>query len=346
MARLPLHTLPTFRVVAQLQNLRAAAVQLNLTHSAVSQQIKLLEEQSGVLLFERRGRGLVLNAAGAALQRAVEPALDGLAQGLRAAQGAQAGAAQLLRVSVLPSFAQRWLLPRMGRWRARHPEITLELHASHALVNLQQEGFHAALRVGVGPWRGLQAERLIDSPLIVVAAPARAARLRGQSLAVLAQEPLLGEAEQWQRWLALGGVALRAQPVADFNDAGLLLQATEQDLGLALVRELPAADALQAGSLVRLSHLVLQDHGATTYWLVHPPELAHWPALVALRQWLLDEMALSRAALAQVPQHGGAKAEQVAAQPAKEVKSNVKKKPLLAAKKAPAGQTKSRNRAR
>src|SRR5688500_17704841 len=102
MARLPLNTLPAFRAVARLQNLRAAADELHLSHSAISQQIKLLEEQAGLELFERRGRGLVMTAAGLALQRAVEPALDRLAEGLREAQAAMSNASLLLRLTVLP----------------------------------------------------------------------------------------------------------------------------------------------------------------------------------------------------------------------------------------------------
>ncbi len=297
MARLPVNTLPAFRAVARLQNLRAAAEELHLTHSAVSQQIKLLEEQLGLPLFDRRGRGIVLNAAGAALQRAVEPALDMLAEGMRAAQAAGARGAQQIRLTVLPSFAQRWLLPRIGRWHARHPDLVLEVHASQQLVDLPREGFHAALRAGRGPWRGLQAERLIDSPLIVVAAPQRAARLAGARAEALAAEPLLGDADLWQRWLALAGARLRNKPVADFNDFGLMLQATEQDLGLALARELLAADALQAGRLVRLSPLALEDEESSTYWFAYPSEQADWPPLAALRLWLREEMAASRAAL-------------------------------------------------
>lgn len=300
MARLPLNTLPAFRAVARLQNLRAAAEEMHLTHSAVSQQIKLLEAQIGVPLFERLGRGLALNPAGSALQRAVEPALDRLAEGLREAQAAASSAAQLLRLTVLPSFAQRWLLPRMGRWRERHPEITLEVHASQQVMDLQREGFHAAVRSGAGPWRGLLAEPLIDSTLIVVAAPQRAARLAGAVAQELAAEPLLGDVEQWVRWLALSGARMVAKPVADFNDAGLMLQATEQDLGIALAHELPAADALQSGRLVRISPLALHDGGAVTYWLVHPPEGADWLPLAALRRWLHDEMGLSRQQLARL----------------------------------------------
>ena len=298
MARLPLNTLPAFRTVARLQNLRAAAQELHLTHSAVSQQIKLLEEQLGLLLFDRRGRSLVLNAAGAALQQAVEPALDRLAEGVQAAQSAAGGTAQELRLTVLPSFAQRWLLPRMGHWRERHPDITLDVHASHQLVNLQREGFHVALRNGAGQWRGLQAERLIDSPLIAVAAPARAARVLPGDHRAIAAEPLLGSTEQWARFLAQCGCRLRGKTVADFNDAGLMLQAAEQDLGIALARELLAADAVHAGRLVRMSPLALDDRAGATYWFVHPPSLADWPPLVALRAWLRDEMAVARAEIA------------------------------------------------
>jgi LysR family transcriptional regulator, glycine cleavage system transcriptional activator len=308
MTHLPLQTLPAFRVAARLQNLRAAALQLHLTHSAVSQQIKLLETQIGVPLFDRRGRNLVLNTAGAALLRAVEPALDRLADGLLAAQAAAAGAAQLIKLSVLPSFAQRWLLPRMARWQARHPDISLDVHPSQRLVDLQREGFHAGLRVGAGPWRGLRAHCLMDSPLVAVGAPVRAARLQAQvalggqgvSMAqAMAQEPLLGDAERWRDWLALDGVKFKAKTVADFNDAGLMLQAAEHDLGIALARELVAADSLQAGSLVRLTpQHKLRNNDAVSYWLVCPTELAEWPPLLALHAWLLDEMRLSRQQMA------------------------------------------------
>jgi LysR family glycine cleavage system transcriptional activator len=295
---LPLSTLTAFRAAARSQNLRSAAETLSLTHSAVSQQIRHLEDQLGFTLFERRGRSLTLNAAGRALQRAVDSALDTLAEGVRAAQLAAQGRADSLRVTMLPSFAQRWLLPRMAHWRERHPEITLEIHTSQAVVDLVREGFHAALRIGAGSWRGLQAERLMDSPLIAVGAPSRASRVAPGDHAALALEPLLGSTQQWTRFLALCGCRLKAQTVAEFNDAGLMLQAAEQDLGVALARELLAADALQAGRLVRLSPLALEDPVGATYWFVYPPEHAEWPALQALRRWLLDEMALSRDALA------------------------------------------------
>jgi LysR family glycine cleavage system transcriptional activator len=293
-ARLPLHILPAFRVVARLANLRAAAEELHLTHSAVSQQIKLLEVQVGFELFDRRGRRIVLNPAGAALLRAVEPALDQLDEGLRAAAAAACDESQRIRVTLLNSFAQRWLLPRMGRWRERHPRIGIELHTSQNVVDLQREGYHAALRQGAGRWRDLEALCLTDSPMIVLGSPEAAHRLRGRDAAALADEPLLGSPGAWQRWFALSGVRTRVNPVAAFSDAGLMLQAAEQNLGLALTREILAADALCEGRLVRLSPIELKDEESFAYWLAYPPALRDWPPLVALRDWLFEELARSQ----------------------------------------------------
>ena len=296
MSRLPLNSLPAFRAVAEVQNLRAAADSLHLTHSAVSQQIRGLEEQLGFALFERRGRRVVLNAAGEALLRSVRDALALLDDGVQAAAAAGSDSEQRLRITVLPSFAQRWLLPRINHWRERHPAIALEIDASQHLVDLQREGFHAAVRVGRGPWPGLEAERLFEAPMpfIVVGSPAAARRLLGAQPEAFAREPLLDEPDLWQRWFAAAGLRTKVTPVAVFNDAGLMLQAAEQNLGLALVRELLAADALREGRLVRLSPLSITHEHAYPYHLAYPPGLRDWPPLVALRRWLHDELKESR----------------------------------------------------
>lgn len=299
MSRIPLHTLPSFRVIARTGNLRAAAEELHLTHSAISQQLKLLESQLGFELFDRRARRIALNPAGHALLAAIGPALDQIDAGVRSAAAAGAGAQQRLRVSALPSFTQRWLLPRMGDWRARHPDVALEIHASQQVIDLQREGFHAALRQGNGRWRGLQADRLIASPKVVLGSPEAAQRLLGRDVAALAHEPLLGHADVWERWFALSGLKLRVNPVAAFNDAGLMLQAAEQNLGITLSREVLAADALRERRLVRLSALALPDDDVDAYWLVYPATLHDWPPIRALRTWLHEHLELSRHACAQ-----------------------------------------------
>jgi len=297
--RLPLNTLPAFRAVAELQNLRAAAERLHLTHSAVSQQIKGLEDQLGFPLFERSGRGIVLNTAGAALLCAVQGALAQLDEGVLAASAAATGSEQRLRVSVLPSFAQRWLLPRMARWRARHPDLALEIDSSQQVVDLLRDGFHAALRFGRGPWPGVESEPLFDMPLplIVLASPETAAALPDQTPETLARQPLLGERDIWQQWFNAAGLRMPVTPVASFNDAGMMLQAAEQGLGITLGRELLAADALCAGRLVQVSPVSIHYEQAQTYHLVYRPSQSDWGPLVALKQWLRDELEMSRRSL-------------------------------------------------
>ncbi|MGE8612980.1 MAG: LysR substrate-binding domain-containing protein [Achromobacter veterisilvae] len=297
--RLPLNTLPAFRAVAELQNLRAAAERLHLTHSAVSQQIKGLEEQLGFPLFERSGRGIVLNTAGAALLCAVQGALTQLDEGVLAASAAATGNEQRLRVSVLPSFAQRWLLPRMARWRTRNPGLALEIDSSQQVADLLRDGFHAALRFGRGPWAGVESEPLFDMPLplIVLASPETAAALPDNTPETLARQPLLGEREVWQHWFNAAGLRTPVTPVASFNDAGMMLQAAEQGLGITLGRELLAADALCAGRLVQVSPVSVHYEQAQTYHLVYRPSLRDWGPLVALKQWLRDELEMSRRSL-------------------------------------------------
>ena len=299
MARIPLNFLPTFVAVAQLQTLRAAADSLHLTHSAVSQQVAELESRIGFPLFDRRGRRVHLNAAGQALLRHVAPALAQVDDGVQAAAAAAQGAAQGLRVTMLPSFAQRWFLPRLGLWRERHPDIPIEIEASANIVDLQRDGFHAAIRTGRGPWPGLVVERLYESPtpFIAVASPEVARRLRGGKPADLAREPLLGDAEVWEEWFAGAGVRTRAVPVASFNDVGLMLQATEQGLGLAVVRELLAADALRDGRLARLFDVSVVLEGVQPYSLAYPPALKDWAPLLALRAWVREEFDASLAML-------------------------------------------------
>jgi len=292
--RLPLQNLAAFRAAARLQNLRAAAEELSLTHGAVSQQIRGLEEQLGFELFHRRGRRIVLNAAGEALLQGVERAWVQLDEAVHAAAAADGGTERRLRLTTLPSFAQRWLLPRIARWRDAHPDIAIELDASHRVMDLQREGFHAAVRQGKGPWPGLENELLIESPFVAVGTPATARRLAGAPAQALADEPLLGDVDTWAHWFAAMGVKRRVVPVASFNDAGLMLLAAEQGLGIALARELLAADAFGEQRLARLWPQAITLEGGYNYHLVYPPSLRDWPPLVALRTWLREELERSR----------------------------------------------------
>jgi len=289
--RFPLHYLAAFRAAAQTENLRAAAESLNLTHSAVSQQIRGLEQALGFEVFTRQGRRLALNPAGQALQRAVAKVFSELQAGVIAATQAHGKTAQTLRVTALPSFAQRWLMPRLPRWQALQPCIALDLHTSQQVVDLERAGYQIGLRVGRGPWQGLVTERLFHSPLIAVAAPALANKLVGRPPAELVNEPLLGDADDWQQWFAGVGVAATPVVVASFNDAGVLLQAGEQAMGVALAREVLAADALLEGRLVRIHTHSVDLDADRDHQIVYPEALRDDPAVRAFCDWLHAEIA-------------------------------------------------------
>src|SRR5471030_285804 len=303
MSRIPLQCLPVFRAAAELQNLRAAASALHFTPSAIIQQIQTLETQLGFTLFDRHGRKVVLNAAGAVFLRSVQAALAELDAGVQGASTiAQGSADQVLRMTVIPSLAQRWLLPRIGRWRERHPAIRLEIEATQQSVDLLREGLHVGIRAGSGFWPGLVAERLfdLDVPLIVVGSRKAADRLAACTPEVIARQPLLGDPLVWNRWLEAAGVVGSFQPVATFSDTGLMLQATEQDLGLALARGLYTVDALRDGRLVRISDVAVHYASTQRYFLVYAPALRDWAPLAHLRAWLAEELQASRISLAEL----------------------------------------------
>jgi LysR family glycine cleavage system transcriptional activator len=296
-----LRYLPAFKAAAELGNLRAAASVLHVTPSAISQQISRLEEQLGFVVFEREGRKVVLNDAGRLLLRRVQAALKEIDEGVQeAAITANARADVVVRISVVPSFAQRWLLPRIGRWRAAHPGIGLEIDATRDTVDLARAGVHAGIRTGGGAWPGLVAERLtdLDVPLVPVGCRAAAQRLAGRGPEAIAGEALLGDPLLWQRWFAGAGVTATVKSAATFAETGLMLQAAEQDIGLVLARGLYTVDALQEGRLVRLSDVDVAIEDAQRFFLVHPPGLGDWPPLVRLREWLREEIAQSERALA------------------------------------------------
>ncbi|MEX7638692.1 LysR substrate-binding domain-containing protein [Serratia marcescens] len=285
--RLPLHVLPTFVIAARLENLRATAQQVHLTHGAVSQQIQLLEQSVGYPLFERRGRGVRLNAAGKEMLAAVEPALQALQQGV--ARARRAAASQTLRISVLPSFAHYWLLPRLPAFHEACADIALDIDASLTLQDLSQRGFDAAIRIGNGQWAGLQAQRIASGDVLPVASPDMALQW-GTAFENGGDVPLLEhDVSPWRAWFNTQGRSLCGRQQALFNDAGLLIRAAEQGFGIALAKKLLVQDAIAAGRLVALAAPCrLSDDDV---YLVWPQTAGLTPAVLRLLQWLQQQLA-------------------------------------------------------
>ncbi len=249
----PLPALRAFESVARHGSLRMAAQELNVTHGAISHQIKFLQESLGVELVARAGRGVALTPAGQRLSPQLSEALSRLAQVVEAVQPDVHD--KPLRISVLPSFAAKWLLPRLSQFMARHPDVALTLDANLSVVNLHNTGIDLAFRYGAGQWPGVHAERLMGEEMLVVCSPHyRRGKLPTRPKDLLRHPRLRDEsARVWQDWFHAAGVNDAVpEPAVAFSDAGLLLQAVLAGQGVALVRSVLAHDDIVAGRLVVL----------------------------------------------------------------------------------------------
>ncbi len=285
----PLNALRAFEAAARHLSFTRAADELHVTQTAISHQIKALEERLGVRLFRRLPRGLLLTEEAQRYLPPVRDAFDRIAAAT--AQLAAGGASGRLTVSVLPSFAAKWLVPRLGRFRAAHPDLDLRISTSLQLVDFAREDVDVGIRMGRGSYPGLRVDRLFGESMAPVCSPEllhgphplrRPEDLRHQVL--LHDEDHSG----WQLWLELAGVEgvdARRGPI--FTDSGMVVQAAAEGQGVALARHVLAAGDLAAGRLVQPFEVSLPHDLA--YYLVSPEATAEQPKISLFRAWLLAE---------------------------------------------------------
>ncbi|SDT35344.1 LysR substrate-binding domain-containing protein [Bradyrhizobium canariense] len=291
MALPSLRNLQVFEVAARHPTLRAAADALFLTHGAVSRQIRALEAELGVALFTRTKRGMVLTPQGQQLQATVAEALKLMSDAAVTLGRDATNSSARLTVTVLPSFATRWLLPRLSDFQSRHPDIAVELISVMAPLDLTKKKIHLGIRNGEGKWAGVTSERLAQEKLFPVAAKNGIVgydRLP-HSAQELLEYPLLNPYDDWQRWFGRAGVTARL-PLAGktFDDANLLLQAAEAGEGVALGRKWLVADALDKGTLVRLSGPMITS--LRSYYLIYPENQPLSPHAEAFAIWIRERM--------------------------------------------------------
>ncbi|WP_169741324.1 transcriptional regulator GcvA [Andreprevotia chitinilytica] len=282
----PLPALRAFEAAARLSNMARAAEELFVTPGAVSHQIKALEEQLGYALFVREGRGVRLTVEGRRLAVKVNEALCGVSAELETIRRERERPRVVL--TSLPSFAGKWLTPRLSRFIARYPDIELWVHASKTREDLAGQGIDLAIRVGFGPWPGLYAQRFMDDDFVVVASPLLAGGL--QRPGDLAGRKLLrSDNEPWRRWFDAAGLADWPEPRQGivYNDSALLVQAAVEGQGIALARRMLIQDELAAGTLKQLFALTVPMEWP--YWLVTASPPPYRPALQALIDWLWEE---------------------------------------------------------
>lgn len=289
----PVNSLVIFEAAARHLNFTRAAEELHITQAAVSRQIHVLEDHLGVALFRRRHRSLELTPYGERLHKAVTMGLEHIANTTADIRRVPKGGE--LTVSTSVTFANYWLMSRVAKFRASHPDVELRLVASAPVANLAAAGIDLAVRYGRGRWPGVKAVHLLDNEIFPVCAPSyMAGRRPMQGPEDLLAETLLHLIEfdrnwmTWDAWLRAVGVAGKpAKRGLEFDNYLVLIQAALDGQGVALGGGRLADDFLARGALMRPLEATLRSELA--FYLLVPTEVPLAESAARFRDWIISE---------------------------------------------------------
>lgn len=288
--RLPsLNALKAFEAAKRTGSFTDAAAELFVTHAAISRHIRDLEDWLGTQLFLRTGRGVIATDAGQRFGAKLTPLFDALAEATR--EAAAVGDVRLLKVSVEPSIASRWLVPRLGRFNALHPDIELSIDPNSKLADFRSGEADVGIRYGPGNWPDVEAVKLAEVVIFPVAAPALLKDRPQLAPADLADFNLLHESRKqwWADWLAAAGVTGIQDWRGSIFQNHLAIEAAEAGQGFALSDQILSTDSLVEGWLVRPFNLDMKEHWH--YWIVRAKGSKETAPARAFREWLMGEMA-------------------------------------------------------
>lgn len=290
--RLPsLNALRAFEAGARHLSFTRAAEELSVSQTAISHQVRHLEDQLGAKLFERRARELRLTPSGSLLFPAVSRSLDGMAEAVARVRAAPAS--RPLTVSVAPTFGARWLSQRLGRFWREHPDVDVRLHHALKLVDLRRDDVDLAVRWGRGRWPGVKSEKLMEAHVTPLCSPAlQEGEYPLRAPPDLRHHTLIQQKDthEWAEWLAAAGVqgieALRG-PVVD--DANVIIQLALAGDGVMLGSPELLSAEIAAGRLV--APFISDPDPAVAYYVVYLPDALAQPQVRAFRDFLKREAA-------------------------------------------------------
>lgn len=295
-----LPALGVFAAAARHQNFAHAAEELHLTASAVSHHVRKLESQLGVALFQRNARGVTLTAEGRQLADAATAALTDIAA--VAANLHHTGNITRLRISTLHSLTYCWLLPRLPRFCAAHPNIRISIETSIALTRFDEDGPDLGIRHGPGQWTGLTSHHLMDDELFPVASPALPGVADVREARQISSLPLVSDLalQGWRDWFRAAGVrGLELPPMHTFSDSTDAMRAAVHGIGAALARRQIVTPYLQRSELVRLPGPALKARFA--YYAVYPAHRPLAPAAELFIDWMKQEALEERTKMPALP---------------------------------------------
>ena len=286
MPNIPLNALRTFEAVASHMSFARGAAALHVTPAAVSTQIRALEQRLNQPLFHRHGRQISLTEAGSKLLPGVQRGLAEMRQALELIS--QDRLDGVLNLSMMPSFLQKWLMPRLPEFYGANPEMDVRINVDNALVNFDQTDMSAAVRLGAGNWAGLKSVKMMDDWIVPVCSR-RFLKKHGpiDSMEALQKHDLLfAPSEIWDPWFREFGECNRNSRWSLLNDSISILMAAEQGEGIALTRWSLASREIGARRLVRPIDMVVKADWS--HYFVAPPHYFDLPKVTAFRDWLLD----------------------------------------------------------
>ena len=306
----PLNALRAFEAAARHLNFSRASDELSVTPGAVSQQIQNLEDYVGAPLFKRTSKGLLLTDAAQTALPALREAFDRLAEAASMLTAAVDG--RRLTLTAPPSFAAKWLVPRLGLFEKAYPQVDVWLSAGLELVDMTTGEVDVALRYGAGHYAGLEVARLIGETVIPVVSPDLHAANPLNSPEDLAGHTLLhdGSPERdescpdWTMWLTARGLRdVDGARGPRFNQSSLVIEAAVNGRGVALAKRTLAQADLDAGRLI--SPLQISTAVDFAYYAVHPKAKGRLPQVKAFLSWITAEAAAHEAALAALDNGAG-----------------------------------------
>lgn len=279
-----INSLLALEAVQRLGTATAAANELSLTHSAVSRQLKVLEDQIGVSIFIRQGKGLRLSPAGEAYARSVRDCLNDLARASLKVK--TSGTRSNLNLAILPAFGMYWLSPRLTAFMAAYPEVLVNQSTRIQPFDFEREDFDAAIHFGTQDWRGVNYLPLLKERVIAVCAPGFTDTLP-MSPERLLEQPLLhleSRPGAWEDWFKAHGLEADRLRGMLFDQFTNMAEATAAGAGVSLLPEFLATREIQRGRLVPASQGVFDVVG--TYYLVWPKHGPQSAPLTLFLQWL------------------------------------------------------------
>ena len=310
--RLPsLNALKAFEAAARLESFTEAAAELFVTHAAISRHVRDLEEWLGTPLFNRTGRGVELTEAGLRFALRLTPLFDQLADATR--EAAAVGDVRVLKVTVEPSIASRWLVPRLGRFNELHPDIELAIDPTSKLADFRSGEADVGIRYGAGQWDDVEMQKLTEAVIFPVCAPRLVKDRTDLKPADLSNFNLLHESRKqwWADWLMAAGISGVEDWRGTLFQNHLAIEAAEAGQGFALTDQVLATDALLEGWLVRPFNFDMKDHWH--YWIVRGKGQKETVPVRAFREWMMGEITDTNRKFAQL---SGQKPQAVAAKAA------------------------------